>query len=413
MKSLVDRLIAVIRAGWLGLAGQGLTFIAMFAPLVWARFDQLSYLLVSSAGSTVLAYTVTLAFSSLFPRIADPGEMTSSLRVSLGLLVCSSALLTVVALAVSAWDTSWARTLVGWSSMTLFQGLYLMSTGIAVREGRYSAIPVGRLIYGGVLAALTVTACVLGGPVWSLVAATCLAYLLGATYIASMMLPRVRQIFTGSDATTRPTSWQYFRSSFAAGLSQALNGTASQLSVLILPGLGAFHDAWTAILRLVGGFGTVSQQLIAPALDIDLSTRVRDRDFGQVARLLRKELLVGALVAAAAAVLAACFFLFTPALRGLSNGQVVTIVVCMVCYAFGVLTTSVMFNSLILVGGDRHRVLWAGAKSLCILGIIVFAGPHKLVGSVAVEVLFAVVYAAIVFRLTASRQAQAGTPQPQ
>ncbi len=411
MRRLVDQVIRVVRAGWLGLAGQGLTFTAMFAPLVLARFDQLSYLLVSSAGAVVLAYTVTLAFSSLFPRIADPGEMTTSLRTSLGVLLGSSAVLAALGFGAQMIRPSYTMPLLGWSAMTLFQGLYLMSMGIAVRHGNYKAIPVARLVYGAFLATLTVFFCVVGGPVWSLVAVTCFSYLLGASYIVWVMRATVRDVASGSTipaGLNRPSWLQYLRSSAAAGFSQALNGTASQLSVLILPGLGVYHDAWTAILRLVGGFGTVSQQLVAPALDIEVSTSVREGDHHHVTGLLRKELLIGLLVASAAVLLAASYFLFTPALRHLDRGQVLTIVVAMVLYGFGVLTTSVMFNSLILVGGDRYRVLWAGAKSLCFLAILFWGGSHKLVSSVGVEVVFAVIYAAAVFLLNNAKARDSG-----
>ncbi|MDN5563783.1 MAG: hypothetical protein L0G49_08450 [Luteococcus sp.] len=397
MKTLVSKAVAIIRAGWLGLAGQALTFIAMFAPLVWARFDQLSYLLVSSAGATVLAYTVTLAFSSLYPRVADRGEMTTALRTSLMVLLASSLALMAAASLILLWAPDVARTVMGWGVMTLFQGFYLMCMGIAVRESNYAAIPVARLIYGAILASLTIAACFFGGPVWSLVAATCLAYLLGSLYIAHVMRVQILQVFTGVDVEERPSAWRYFRSASAAGLSQALNGTASQLSVLILPGLGVFHDVWTAILRLVGGFGTVSQQLVAPALDIELSTLVRSGRFERVGGLLRKELVIGAVVALGATILAGGYFLVTPALDVLGRRQVITVSICMVLYAFGVLGTSVMFNSLILVGGDRYRVLWAGVKSLAILGIVVLGGSYKLVASVAVEVAFAIFYAALVF----------------
>ncbi len=429
MKRILSRAIGLLRAGWLGLAGQGLTFIAMFAPLVWARFDQLSYLLISAAGAVVLAYSVTLAFSSLFPRLASPGELTTSLRTSLATLVIACGLLAMAAVAASFLRPSWSMALAGWASMTFFQGLYLMSTGLAVRDGRYKAIPIARLIYGAVLASLTIAACVLGGPRYSLVAATCLAYVLGAGYIISAMWDRVHGIFMGREpvmprralgiefdpvaatSMVRPSWRQYLKTSGEAGLSQALNGTASQLSVLILPGLGAYHNAWTAILRLVGGFGTVSMQLVAPALDIELSTAIREGDHHHAQRVLRREFFVGTLVGVVALFLAAIFFIFTPALKGLNSGQIVTIIICVIVYAIAVLSVSVMFNAMILVGGDRPRLVWAAVKSVCIVAVLFFGGNFKLVASVAVETVFAVAYAVMVFRLNARHRAAQGTSE--
>lgn len=407
--SVATKALGVLRRGWLGLLGQGLSFLAMLMPIAFAEFQQLSTLLVASAGAQVLSYTFTLGFPSVFPRIREAHRMRSAILASGGCAsaVCLLLLAAGAGLALAGRPGPAAISL-AWGGMTACQALYLMTAGAAVRYGNYPVIATGRLVYGAAMAAGTLIACLWSPTRFGLVLAASLAYVVAATFVCFANRVDLAATLTQRERDTTGSGVRaYLRDTREASVSAAFTGLASQLNLLIIPGIGVYHDAWTGLMRLAGGVTTVSMQLIAPALDIQVSQGVRDHRPRDVLRGVKGQLYAGLGLGVLTIVVALPLLSVVGALDALHGQQVVTVSVAGTLYVVAMISVSAMFNTLLLLGEDRSRLLWAVGKSALLAAVIVGGGDYRLQWCVLVEVVTDLAYIALVWRGMGKRSVSA------
>lgn len=259
-----------------------------------------------------------------------------------------------------------------------------------IRLGNASAYAKFRLSYGVLNLSLTVLACLLVGWTPALVASASLVFL-GMALVAvyphrKRMLSALRQ--------PEPIRWRqmasYSRQFLKASLGNFTAGIAFQISAFFVPMAGSYSNAWASVLRLTGGFATISQNVIAPSFEMAFSDAVRSKNRNRVKKEVARAALFGLCISVPFAIAAVATAVLTVGFDPASDRAGHVFLIAATMYAFAVLTPAIALKYLVLLGAQKSYIGWAVLKACSMVGVVLFLeGLPLVVGFAAVEFLFA------------------------
>lgn len=372
------------------LVAQGLNFAAMLFPALGGRLDLLTPLVMVSAIAGITCHTTTLAFASVHLGIVDEHDRAVSVVTSLRGNVCGAAALGLAAAAAAPFSRVLATTLALSAIFSLCQGLYVITTTVAIRLGDHRRFARARMTYALLNIASTVTVTLLVDWSPALAATGALAYL-GSAAVAvlgrrdGLRAPGV----TWSDQRT------YARRCWQATVSNLMGGLAIQAGALATGLFGALADTWAGVVRITGGFSTIAQQVVAPGFDMRLSQEIRGGAAADRRHVVRK-----ALVMAVALTLVTVAAVLVTLVWSQSHGQADTrlsdVLLMTLLYTTGAILPTTTNKFLVVLGYQGAQFAWVGAKLAATVAALVFLRESSLLFAIAsLEGLFAVAYVMI------------------
>lgn len=376
-----------------GIIGQGFSFLAMLLPIIFGKLDQLSFLVVTSSVAGIASYTCTWSYASIFPGIKDEHECAVSTKTSFLLMFLVCGVMLVISLDFFPLD-KYLKNIAWWSSgLTLVIGSNMIVTAIFVRNRDFDSISHMRLISGILNFALVLVACLSTFHfIPLLVAATIVAFGLTALWGGIKGHPQAIQRGICARVAFREMV-AYLRRNSDAALAALLGGGAFQIVGLSTPLLGPLANAWAIAIRLGGGFSTVTQQVVAPLIEVDYAHFIRTGAEAEAAKLQKKAYMLGCLYATFCAVIVAIAIILSRAGDAVPQLSTSLLVVGAGVFTFSIISTSLIPRNLVIAGGQRLFLTWAAVK--VVVGIILLlstSGLSLLVGLAITEALFQWLY---------------------
>ena len=381
----VRRLLRRLPALRFGLAGQGLTFVAMVVPILLREGAQVAVLVFTSAIASGLFGSALLGYQFVYPVIRGPRAAAVATRLALvGLVVVSLLLLPFTALE-GPLDLP-AGTFAATAVLLATMGLYSIALTQVVRAGDQRGIGLIRLQYGVAVVVLTVLASVWSPSPLALTLATAAAYLVPAAYLFGAHRRRGGAAVHLSPAARRRLTRALLRRSVHPTFSSLATGWAFFLPGITLPGLGAAAQPWAVVTRICGGFSTVLQQIVAPPLEARMAQAVRERDRHSFARARRTALVAGAGLSLAALATGLALALYQDHDE---VGQWLGPVALATLLFFGVLLATHPINRVPnFVGRHGTRLVWDGVRAALVT--VVFLLTDGVTRLVAIGVVLTV-----------------------
>jgi hypothetical protein len=381
-----------------GIIGQGLSFAAMVLPILFGRIDEVAFLVTVGAVAGVASYTFTWSYASVYPGIVEERQAAVATVTSAGLLVLASALMLILGVIPTVLWQGLQRNMVWAAALTLPLGLNLMITGLFIRNRDYPAIARLRLVSGGTNFPFILVACLLDTHYLPLlVIPTALSSMLTAAWGLYRNRSELR-IQIGY--TTRLVHvWQHLRSNLSAAMAALLGGAAFQLVGVATPLMGTAANGWAVAVRLAGGFGTVSQQVLAPMFETDFAHALRRAELTKAAAYQRRAYFLGLVYSAVCAFGVCVIVVLVNADKAVADIDRIVLLVSIAIFSFSILSTSLLPRNLVIAGGQRRFFQWAAIK--LVFGLTLLAtlrGLPLLVGLTTLEMLFQFAYYAVAAR---------------
>lgn len=378
------------------LLGQGLNFFAFLLPVLLGRYSALAFLVVVSAFASVASVPGTLAFASIFPSLRTPNEVRLAIQTSLLWLVmiCGLGMSAGLLLPVAS---SIQEIVCFGSGFCFMQGCYLIAITGEVRRGDYRRISFARFWNGFSNFVGTSLVVVASSSRTSLVFPAAGSFLASVIYLLFAERSRLDRIANVMWPLTVSESVGYIRKSARAAFSGLLASLAYQASAFAILSLGTLASPWSIVVRLVGGFATVSRTVVAPAYEISFSSALRNDDRSSAVRANRSALLAGlglALAVSAGVVVALSLSATT---RPLSSSSRVAVFVAAILMTLGTLGPAVIGSNLVMLGAQKAQLAWSLTKALfTLLVLVAVKGAEILVILATAETTFGVLYTVLV-----------------
>lgn len=381
------------------LAAQGLNFAAMLLPILLGRFEQVAFLVIVSAAGGIAAHTGTLAFGSVYPALRRSGRRRSiSIGASVAGLLLTVATFAIAAVVVGLFDRDIGR-LLGWSAaLCAANGMYIVATGLLIRDAAMGRFGVLRTVYACVNLVFTVVATFVWHDVVALAVAATAAFVVSAA--SSLDRARARALADGLRRFRRPRELgAYAREHAPATMSNLAAGIAYQSSALLTGLLGPFAGAWAVIIRITGGFATIGTQVVGPPLEMRFAAAVREGRFADARRTTSAALVWGLLLSLVTAGVIAGVWAVAGS-RGEPLPSVPVLVVGAAAFILGSLVPCAAQKFLVMAGGQRRLLLLVLLRLVAVVAIVPFLRNEMLVVVLAViEFLFAAAYVVLLSRV--------------
>jgi hypothetical protein len=390
--------VSVFWKARLSILGQGLSFVAMLLPIFFGKFDELRFLVIvstlASIGSTIGAWSISSVYPSLH-RQHDADLSLSSSVVSV-IAICLAALIICWVLPI----TESASQIILWTvALTGVQAFFIVMNAVAVREQDYIVITHSRFLLGVISVITTLIACLLIQSEPSLVAATIISVSAATTMTA--WRKKADWVASLSRGAKRPAKeWlRYYREYWTVNMGNLALTLAFQIASLATLKLGNLSNAWAVVVRIVGGFGTTAQQVIAPIYEIGFSRGLRDGDL-EAARQVQRQaviagVLFGVLMAGGVFVSLSLGNLFGE----LEQGERIALAIGATVYCCALGFPAMIYRNLPLAGGKRVFVGWAVAKvTTAGLAFAIFGDLQLLIALVCIEAVFDTLFVILAFR---------------
>lgn len=380
----------------ISLAAQGMNFVAMVVPVVLGRFDAVAALLLCSAFSTISVHSASFAFPSIYPSLRETEDRSVSVKVCcLGLTAASSIMLVLGAILAASHHGYLGSILITSSLLTLTMGAYVTVTTLAISSMAHRSFSKTRLVYALVNIGLTCAISLLELPAIALSLAAVATFGIAFAYCyGDLRREGILQARADPVQLTRQQAFAYLRRARSAAGANLLGGLAAQSSVFAIGLLGPFGNTWAAAIRIVGGFGGVAQQVVAPQFEMDFAKGLRDET--ATGGLIYRGVAIGGLLA-----LGTCVAVEISLFLGDSGWDVIPIElrVGYLLYTIGILTPTVVSRMLVMAGGARKQLTWIVLKivsTAAVLAIFHNEGLGLALG--LTELAFGVAFALLITR---------------
>ncbi|WP_297008660.1 hypothetical protein [uncultured Corynebacterium sp.] len=349
-----------------GLSGiaQAMNFVAMLIPVLGRQMDQLTYLVVPLALSGLLCRAVTFAYPGRYLAVPESLVRTASSTAFAG-LATGTAVLLVVAAALSGPSDYWAGVVAWGALLTFTHGMYFAAVAVVTRERRIDVYARARVVYGVINVTGTLIVVFLVPFRAGLVVVAGTITIIGATVMLAGTTDRIIPAFV-RDVTRLFDSGhrRYLAQSLRATGAQLLTDLAFQIQAFATPFLGAYQEMWAVALRLTGGFSGLAQQVVAPGFEMKISDAVRRGDPGTVRSWTLRGLWSGVVLAFFSAVVVVAAVVFA------ADGPDVTVrtLLCLGVFTLGSLVTSLVAKVPYITGRDSLCLVWSVIRPT-ILGV--------------------------------------------
>ena len=139
---------------------------------------------------------------------------------------------------------------------------------------------------------------------------------------------------------------------------------------------------WAVATRIAGGFGTVSVQLFAPALDAEVSAEVRGGRHQATAKTVRRGVKQGIIISIVACVIADVVAVVARR-DSASLSRVLVIGVATILYWGSTLIISPIYKSLTLLEGKVKRVIWDVTRFVLFIAAVLSTSEAALLLTIA------------------------------
>lgn len=395
--STITKKAAVIRGGaGQGLLGQGANFAAMVVPVALGRVDQMAYVVVISAVSSIAARICGLAFPALYPVLPEE-KADESIAATMRVTVTACLAAAVVGALLLPFTPHWGAVLLWIAAMTAGMVFYQVVNAIFVRRSQYREYGTVRLIYGAVNVTMVLAVSLLTDWTPALVATGCAAYAVG-WLVAERYLGLRLWRFLGF-GPVRDTVAYARRHGFAI-LGQSIDVIGSQGPAMSVAGVGnttSLGAVWVGLQRIAGGVATTFAMLVAPVFDMRVADAVRAGDAKRTRAEVGRAVALtgGAAVAAAVATVGATIIMLSWS-RRIDAGVMLLLLLTVFC--FFIFLSAVVNKYLLMIGRPGTAAAWSTARAIIVLVILGLAtGGHLAIAMIIQSAVLNSLYLIVLF----------------